>query len=166
MSARHLPKTDRFGSCDAFCELRLCGQTRRTPAVRNSLRPDWNARLRFQVPAARLATALELDLYDSDLMRNEFIGRHVVSREYVEAVACRPKGWRATYDCQVMTLDLCGIEGDKNLPSWGFPSQFTEPTKVLMATTPGRRRWGEGRGGVPHPSKSRTRNFWILDPAY
>ena len=43
--------------------------------------------------------------------------------------------------------------------TWGFPIQI-KSTKVLMATPQGRRL------GTTHPSKSRTQNLWILDPAY
>ena len=105
LSASHLPKMDTFGSCDAFCELRFCGQSRRTAKVRNSYSPVWNARFRFQVPGPRFATALELDLFDWDLIRNEFIGRHVVPRNFMEGVARRPKGWKISFSCEMRSHD-------------------------------------------------------------
>ena len=41
--------------------------------------------------------------------------------------------------------------------TWGFPGQF----KLKQP-----RRHGHTKGGTTQPSKSRTRNRWILDPAY
>ncbi len=101
LSASHLPKMDTFGSCDPFCEVRFAGHTRRTAKVRNSYSPEWNARFRFQLLGASAATELELELFDWDLMRNEFIGRHVVPQDVMQRIACRPKGWRLVYPCHV-----------------------------------------------------------------
>ncbi len=117
MSARHLPKMDAFGTCDPFCEVRFCGQARRTPTLRGTYSPDWNAPLRFQVPCARLATPLDLVVYDADLLGRELVGTHAVPAEFMQALAARPGGWHCTRECPLQSTRAAPVLGNDGQPA-------------------------------------------------
>ena len=117
LSARHLPKMDAFGTCDPFCEVRFCGQARRTPTIGNTYSPDWAAPLRFLVPGARLATPLDLALYDADLLGSELVGRHAVPADFMQALAARPAGWQCTRACPLQSARAAQVLGSDGQPA-------------------------------------------------
>jgi hypothetical protein len=46
-SARHLPKMDLMGTCDAFCEIEWQGEKHKTTVKKNSYSPDWDETFSF-----------------------------------------------------------------------------------------------------------------------
>eukprot|EP00960_Hanusia_phi_P072541 767811-Hanusia_phi.AAC.2 len=47
--ARHLPKMDMMGTCDAFCVVRYSGEERKSSVKKNTYSPDWGEQLDFEV---------------------------------------------------------------------------------------------------------------------
>jgi hypothetical protein len=41
-SARHFPKMDVLGSCDAYCQVQWMNKDFRTAIIKNSMNPDWH----------------------------------------------------------------------------------------------------------------------------
>ena len=41
-SARHFPKMDVMGSCDAYCQVQWMNKDFRTAIIKNSMNPDWH----------------------------------------------------------------------------------------------------------------------------
>ncbi len=71
VSARHLPKMDTFGSCDAFVVVALGEEAYQTQVVKGSYAPDWGEALLFHLHDAAAAPApLTVTVMDWDRSSN------------------------------------------------------------------------------------------------
>ena len=72
--ALHLPKTDRFGSCDGYVTLSLGSQHFRSKTIKNSYAPEWDQTFTFDVQQPSDDT-LVLAVYDwNRVHRDEQVG--------------------------------------------------------------------------------------------
>lgn len=65
MEARGLPKMDRFGDNDAYCEVAFAGMLRQTEVAKDGNAPFWNAEFTFQVESRK--RGLQVTVYDQEL---------------------------------------------------------------------------------------------------
>lgn len=65
MEARGLPKMDRFGDNDAYCEVAFAGMLRQTEVAKDGNAPFWNAEFTFQVESRK--RGLRVTVYDQEL---------------------------------------------------------------------------------------------------
>ena len=77
--ARHLPKMDMVGTCDAFVRVGLGRQTRTTGVVPHSCDAVWDASFDLEVGEGAEGGVLRLDLFDHDKyvpqsMSEQYIG--------------------------------------------------------------------------------------------
>ena len=79
-SARHLPKMDVMGTCDAFCEVEWQGQKFKTTIKKNSYSPDWNETFAFPVENISAGVScMSVVVMDWDMMsKNDLVGEVVI----------------------------------------------------------------------------------------
>jgi hypothetical protein len=86
-SARHLPKMDVMGTCDAFCEVEWQGQKFKTTIKKNSYSPDWNETFAFPVENISAGVScLSVVVMDWDMMsKNDLVGEVVIPGHTLQA---------------------------------------------------------------------------------
>jgi Ca2+-dependent lipid-binding protein len=91
-SARHLPKMDVMGTCDAFCEVEWQGQKYKTTVKKNSYSPDWNETFVFLVENIDILkdknnSCLSVVVKDWDMIsKNDFVGEVVIPADTLQAL--------------------------------------------------------------------------------
>jgi Ca2+-dependent lipid-binding protein len=85
MHGRHLPKMDKFGKADPFCEIRFGGDERKTAVRKNTYSPDWNEAFVFSMDdVSKRPSSLSISVLDSDrLDRLALIGKVEISADEV-----------------------------------------------------------------------------------
>jgi hypothetical protein len=86
-SARHLPKMDVMGTCDAFCEVEWQGQKFKTTIKKNSYSPDWNETFAFPVENISAGVScMSVVVMDWDMMsKNDLVGEVVIPGNTLQA---------------------------------------------------------------------------------
>ena len=86
-SARHLPKMDVMGTCDAFCELEWQSQKYKTTVKKNSYSPDWNETFAFPVKNISAGvSSLTVVVMDWDMMsKSDLVGEVVIPGNTLQA---------------------------------------------------------------------------------
>ncbi|EKX32636.1 hypothetical protein GUITHDRAFT_58474, partial [Guillardia theta CCMP2712] len=74
-SARHLPKMDTMGTCDAYCVINYSGEERKSSVKKNTYSPDWGERLDFEVEGGGEVKEMTVDVWDYDMVgSNDKVG--------------------------------------------------------------------------------------------
>jgi hypothetical protein len=87
-SARHLPKMDVMGTCDAFCEVEWQGQKYKTTVKKNSYSPEWNETFAFPVKSiSACVSSLSVLVMDWNMMsKSDLVGEVVIRGDTVQAL--------------------------------------------------------------------------------
>jgi len=72
VKAEGLKSADRDGKSDPFVKLKVHGTTFQTKTVKHNLNPEWNEK--FEVKKVPSGTSLTFEIYDEDLIHNDFLG--------------------------------------------------------------------------------------------
>ena len=85
-SARHLPKMDLMGTCDAFCKIDWAGFHGRTDVVSNTYSPDWDETFAFAFEdVAAGVSDLSVVVLDHNLMKSpKEVGRVMIPGETLQ----------------------------------------------------------------------------------
>ena len=65
IEGRGLPKMDRFGGTDAYCEVEFAGMVRHTEVAQDGLSPFWNAEFDFDVE--NRMRGMKVTVFDQEL---------------------------------------------------------------------------------------------------
>jgi len=86
VSARHLPKMDLMGTCDAFCKIDWAGFHGRTEVVSNTYSPDWDETFAFAFEdVAAGVSDLSVVVLDHNLMKSpKEVGRVMIPGETLQ----------------------------------------------------------------------------------
>jgi chemotaxis protein histidine kinase CheA len=78
--ARHLPKMDLMGTCDAFCEIEWQGEKQKTTVKKNSYSPDWDETFSFSFDDISGALSdLSVVVMDWDMLtKADLVGKVVI----------------------------------------------------------------------------------------
>ena len=78
-SVRNLPKSDVVGSCDSFVVASIGSQRYQTKVIWNQYGGHWNEAWDFEFGPSN--SSLQIDVYDKDLMYDEYIGSTTLNLE-------------------------------------------------------------------------------------
>jgi len=96
VSGSHLPKSDLFGRCDAYCKVFYSGALLYTTKVcKNTYEPVWNATIPIAVQKMEVCRGLHLQVFDRDVSlfdhTDDFLGEVVLSANEMRALLQKSK---------------------------------------------------------------------------
>jgi hypothetical protein len=85
--ARHLPKMDLMGTCDAFCEIEWQGKKQKTTVKKNSYSPDWDETFSFSFDDISGAVSdLSVVVMDWDMLtKADLVGKVVIPADTLKS---------------------------------------------------------------------------------
>jgi chromosome segregation ATPase len=85
--ARHLPKVDLMGTCDAYCEIEWQGEKHKTTVKKNSYSPDWNETFAFSFDDISADVSdLSVVVIDWDMIKKaDVVGKVVIPADNLQA---------------------------------------------------------------------------------
>jgi hypothetical protein len=117
LEALNLPKTDRFGSIDAFCWISLGGLKERTNVCKNTTSPCWDKEeILFEIEDTTPIIndemlALSIEVYDWDQLGvNTAVGTGFIDQKEVERIVSAAPGYSECFELVVKVNS--GVEVD------------------------------------------------------
>lgn len=74
VAGRNLIAKDKNGKSDPFCEVNLYKRTKKTKVIKETLNPQWNEVMEFNVRKFSRQSILEVVVWDEDKLTNDFMG--------------------------------------------------------------------------------------------